>query len=60
MNEINNILRSIANSFAQLSDEIAKRDAEQQAKITWLQGEVVRNKTTLRKVADVIIGELGD
>lgn len=60
MNEINNILRSIATNFAQLSDEISKRDAEQKVKINWLEEEVVRNKETLRKVANVIIGELGD
>lgn len=60
MNEISDVLKSIAGSFAQLANEIEKRDAEQRAKITWLEGETVRNKETLRKVANIIIGELGD
>ena len=60
MNEVNDILRSMASNFAQLADEIERRDSEQRSKIAYLEGEVSRNKETLRKVADVIIGELGD
>lgn len=60
MNEISGILKSIASDFARLADEIERRDAEQRAKITRLEGETMRNKETLRKVANVIIGELGD
>jgi hypothetical protein len=60
MNEISGILKSMASDFAQLADEIAKRDAEQRGKIAYLEAEVSRNKETLRKVANVIIGELGD
>lgn len=60
MNEISGILKSIASDFAQLADKIEKRDAEQRGKIAYLEDEVVKNKETLRKVANVIIGELGD
>lgn len=59
MNEISDILKSMASNFAQLADEIEKRDAEQRGKIAYLECEVNRNKETLRKVANVIIGELG-
>lgn len=60
MNEISGILKSMASNFVWLADEIERRDAEQRAKITRLEGETMRNKETLRKVANVIIGELGD
>lgn len=60
MNEASNILKSMASDFAQLADEIERRDAEQRNKIAYLECEVERNKETLRKVANVIIGELGD
>jgi hypothetical protein len=60
MNEVNDILRSMASNFARLADEIERRDSEQMGKIAYLKCEVNRNKETLRKVANVIIGELGD
>lgn len=60
MNEISNILNSMASSFSHLADEIAKRDSMQRARIDCLEIEVAKNKETLRKVANVIIGELGD
>lgn len=60
MNEIENILQSIASDFAHLADELTKRDAQHRARIDCLEMEVDKNKETLRKVANVIIGELGD
>lgn len=59
MDEIKNILQSMANHFVQLADEIERRDHKQQCEINSLREEVERNKQTLRKVANVIIGELG-
>lgn len=60
MHEIKNILHSIANNFAQLAEELERRDAHQRARIDELETRTVHNRETLRKVADVIIGELGD
>jgi hypothetical protein len=60
MSNIENILLSIANSFAQLAEEIERRDAQQQARINELEARTVHQRETLRKVADVIIGELGN
>lgn len=60
MNEISDILKSMASHFADLADKIEKRDSEQQGKINALEAEVDRNRETLRKVASVIIGELGN
>ena len=58
MNEISDILKSMASHFADLADKIEKRDAEQRAKITCLEGEVERNRNTLRKIANTILDEL--
>ena len=60
MNDIDNILSSIVNNFAQLVEEFKRRDAEQQAKIDELEVRTIHNRETLRKVANVIIGELGN
>ena len=60
MNEIENILQSIASDFLHLADELTKRDSQHRTRIDYLETEVAKNKETLRKVADVIIGELGD
>ena len=60
MNEISDILKSMASHFADLADKIEKRDAEQQCRINSLEVEVHKNKHTLRTVADVILKELED
>lgn len=60
MHEIENILSSIANNFAQLAAELERRDSQQRARIDELEARTVHNRETLRKVADVIIGELGE
>lgn len=60
MHEIKDILRSMANNFAQLAEEFERRDSQQRARINELEARTVHNRETLRKVADVIIGELGD
>lgn len=58
MNEIRNILQSMATNFAQLADEIERRDQQQYDEIAYLQSKVNKNKETLRKVANVIMNEL--
>jgi cob(I)alamin adenosyltransferase len=58
MNEIRNILQSMANNFAQLANEIEKRDSIHQTRIDHLEAEVEKNKNTLRKIANTIIDEL--
>ena len=60
MHEIENILQSIANNFAQLAEELEKRDSQQQARICELEARIYHNRETLRKVADVIMSELGN
>lgn len=60
MYEIENILRSIANNFAQLAEEFARRDSQQQARIDELEARTVHNRETLKSVANLIINELGE
>ena len=60
MHEIENILQSIANNFAQLAEELERRDSQQQARINELEARTYHNRETLRKVADVIMSELGN
>ena len=60
MNEISDILKSMANHFADLADKIEKRDVEQQCRISSLETEVYKSKQTLRTIANVILNELED
>jgi hypothetical protein len=60
MNEISDILKSMASHFADLADKIEKRDSEQQHRIGTLEAEVYKNKHTLKTVAKVILNELED
>ena len=60
MSEITNILQSISNNFAQLAAEFERRDSQQQAKINELEARTIHDRETLRRVADVIMSELGN
>ena len=58
MNEISDILKSMASHFADLADKMEKRDASQQSRIDALETEINKSKQTLRTVANVILNEL--
>ena len=60
MHEIENILQSIANNFAQLAEELERRDSQQRARINELEARTVHNRETLRSVANVILDNLGN
>lgn len=56
--KINNLLHNIASDFAALSEELDKAFGDMNSKIGRLECEVERNRSTLRKVAELITSEL--
>jgi hypothetical protein len=60
MTENENILHSIANNFAQLAEELERRDSQQRARIDELEARTYHNRETLKSVANVILDNLGN
>lgn len=56
--KINSLLHNIASDFAELAEEIDKAFGETNSRIDRLETEVARNRSTLRKVAELITSEL--
>lgn len=51
-------IRSIANNFAALADEMEKHDIEINTKLNYVENEVVNNRQALRDAANAILGRL--
>ena len=58
-NQLIACIRSIANNFATLADEMEKHDIEINTKLNYVENEVFNNKQALRDAANVYLKRLG-
>ena len=55
-NKVGDCLRSIANSFSYLADEIEKQQMKNEKRMNDIESEVINNRQALKDAANAILG----